>query len=95
MNTTEQTASIVELHSSVIRGIIITLVSEQSTEVSKKTCSFLGCGRENSGEYVSTSTSKYVRNQRSAIFWHVPSSRHKGRLLWIMLTLVRIDDNVR
>ena len=60
-----------------------------------KTGSFLVCGREYSGEYVSTSTSTYVRSQRTAVFWAVPSSRLKGRLLWIMLTLVRIDDSVR
>ena len=35
VNTIEQTASTFELHSSVIRGIIVTLVSEQSTELSK------------------------------------------------------------
>ena len=63
--------------------------------VDLKTYSFLGCGREYSGGYVSTSTSTYVRNSRTTVFWHVPRSRLKGRLLWIMLTLVRIDDNFR
>ena len=38
-----------------------------------KTCSFLVCGREYSGEYVSTSTSTYVRSQRTAVFWHDPN----------------------
>ena len=35
INTIKQTASTTELHSLVIRGITITLVSEQSTELSK------------------------------------------------------------
>ena len=35
INTTEQTASTTELHSPVISGIAVTLVSEQSTELSK------------------------------------------------------------
>ena len=34
-NTTEQTASTVELHSPVICAITVTLASEQSTELSK------------------------------------------------------------
>ncbi len=34
-----------------------------------KTSNFLDCGREHSGEYVSTSTCTYVRNQRTAVFW--------------------------
>ncbi len=34
-----------------------------------KTSSFMDCGREYSGEYVSTNTSKYVCNQRTAVFW--------------------------
>ena len=40
----------------------------------RKTSSFLGCGREYSGEYVSTSTSTYVRSQRTAVFWHALAS---------------------
>ena len=35
INTTKQTASTTELHSPVICGITVTLVSEQSTELSK------------------------------------------------------------
>ena len=35
MNTTKQTASTVELHSSVIRGITISLFSEHFTELTK------------------------------------------------------------
>jgi hypothetical protein len=35
INSIEQTASTTELHSPVIRGIIVTLVSEQSTKLSK------------------------------------------------------------
>jgi len=50
----------------------------RSTSTSKSvrnhiTSSFLGCGREYSGEFSSTSTSTYVRSQRTAAFWHVPS----------------------
>ena len=40
----------------------------------QKTSSFLDCGREYSGEYVSTSTSTYVRSQRTAVFGHALAS---------------------
>jgi hypothetical protein len=38
-----------------------------------KTDSFLCCGMECSGEYVSTITSTYVRNQRTAVFGNAPN----------------------
>ncbi len=39
-----------------------------------KTDRFFVCGREYSGEYVSTSTGTYVRSQRTAVFWHALAS---------------------
>ena len=36
-----------------------------------------------------------LHSRKLPVFWHVPSSRHKERLLLIVLTLVRIDDNFR
>ena len=58
-------------------------------------CSFLGCGREYSGEYVSTSTSTStsVRRQRTAVFGHAPDQRHRNVALRIVLTLVRTYDD--
>ena len=40
----------------------------------------------------STSTSTNVHNQRTAVFWHIPSQRLRDAWLRIVLTLVRTDD---
>ena len=48
-----------------------------------KNDSFLGCGREYSGEYVSTITSTYGRNQRPAVFWHALASVIRVVVLWM------------